>query len=408
MLLFAPIWPRCFLFTLSILRLLGALPNRVKGSWPPQRILIVNLTNNLGDALMMLPLLDALHDVIGDATIDLITESPMDVPLRVIPFLRHVHAFNPGRKIPFIGYYQVLYRMFVFTRQNLKDEPYDLALLPRWGTDPALSSYLAAITTAARRCGHDPAEEKTAQTIFPGMALLFTDISRGGEGLAEGVREELLLVACGLKKNINTGLEESSVVRSVVEMGRKVDFADCMRRLDLSIHRPYILLAPGASHPVRCWPVERFAALGIALSQDSDMDIYSVGGPADHALSKRIEDISGGLIRNLAGRTSILEVIALTQRARLLITNDSGPAHVGGSVGTPTLVLSMCPTTAIQEHGNSPLRVRPVGPHVLTLQPDRPAPGCGDRCAEATAHCILGLSVDSVFSAARGLLRERS
>lgn len=401
--LLAPIWPHPFLVALSVLRFLGLLPKRCPARWPPQRILVVNITGNLGDALMMLPLVDGLQAT--GATIDLLVQSPMDVPLRAIPFVRRVYCFDRDKKkVPLFGYYLRIYRMVKFARRQLMEQPYDLALLPRWGTDPSLSSYLAAMSTAPRRCGHDPEEDRMAESVLPGMTSLLTDVSHGGEGLAEGVREQLLLLACGLRKEFDPASEERRPVESVMEMGRSVDISECMQRLDISTQDPFMLLAPGASHPVRCWPPERFADLGMALRHKTGIAVYSIGGPMDRTLCEHIEDLSGGVIRSLAGETSILEAIALTQQATLLVSNDSGPAHIGGSVGIPTLVLSACPKTSTQEHANSPLRVRPVGPHVRVLQPDKSENGCGNQCLAPIAHCILGLTIGSVLSEAQQFL----
>lgn len=402
--LLVPIWPRVFIVILSVLRFLGVLPKRIQGTWPPQRILLVNITGNLGDALMMMPLVDALKDILPGVALDLLVESPMDTPLRAAPSVRRVYRFDRDpKKIPLLWYYLRVYRMLKFARRELWNEPYDLALLPRWGTDPSLSSYLAAMSTASRRCGHNPKEEKMAASILPGMAALLTVVSHGGEGLAEGVREQLVLRACGLKEEFDPIIEERRPVRSVVEMGRSVDISECMQRLSISMQQPFILLAPGASHPLRCWPTERFSALGVALHRKTGIAVYSLGGPADRKLCEHIELLSGGTIRSLAGQTSMLEAIALTQRAELLISNDSGPAHIGGSVGIPTLVLSACPKTSTREHATSPLRVRPVGPHVHVLQPDQSAIGCSDRCLATVAHCILGLTDEFVLTAASNL-----
>src|ERR1700738_1766565 len=97
--LLAPIWPRVFIVALSVLRFLGLLPKRVQGKWPPQRILLVNITGNLGDALMMLPLVDALQDALPGVAVDLLVESPMDTPLRAVPFVRRVYCFDRDKKI---------------------------------------------------------------------------------------------------------------------------------------------------------------------------------------------------------------------------------------------------------------------------------------------------------------------
>ena len=404
-LLLFPLRPRLVRFQVSVLRLLGFLPRRISGAWPPRQILIVNLTNNLGDALMMLPMVDALRHASPDAAIDLVIEPPMDVPLRSMPALRKVYGFKSRKStIGVLSHYLRALDMFLFIRRQLRNQTYDLALLPRWGTDPGLSAYLAAMSTAPRRCGHDPTEEAAAEDIFPGMAAMLTDISNGGIGMAEGVREQLVLAACGLIKSFEPEAEERRPVASVVAMGDAIDADACMDRLGISACENFVLLAPGASHTARRWPPERFASVGAAIYRKLGLRVFSIGGPLDQELGKRIEQLSHGLIRTLAGQTSVLESIALARRASLLVTNDSGPAHIGGSVGTPTLVLSVCPATSSDEHVNSPLRVRPVGPRVVVMQPEGNAPGCTDRCLREEAHCILGITTDAVLAKARSML----
>lgn len=396
--LLAPLWPRLFLASAGVLRFMGVLPKRIPSRWPPRRVLVVNLTSNLGDTLMMLPLMDALQGGVTGVEIDVVVQSPMDAPLRAIPYVRRVYSFGRvSRNIPIFSHYLRVFRMVQFGRRELRGVSYDLALLPRWGRDPDLSSYLAAMSTASRRCGHDPEEDQAAESVLPGMAGLLTDVSHGGAGMAEAIRERLLLQSCGLAPEFNAMVEEHRPVESVLQMARSVDICSCMERLAMEIDRPFILLAPGASHAVRCWPPERFAALGVELHGKTGVAVYSVGGPGDRRLCEDIEELSGGQVRSLAGRTSVLEAIALTRRARLLVSNDSGPAHVGGSVGTSTIVLSACPRTSTEEHANSPLRVRPVGPKVHVLQPERPQPGCRGRCTARDAHCILGIETASVL-----------
>lgn len=404
-LLLLPIQPRMLLWETRVLRLLRLLPERSQGEWPPQRILVVNVTGNLGDALMMLPLVDSLHRTLPTAEIDVVAESPMDLPLRAVRAIRRVYCFRSAKtKIPLVGHYLRVVSMVIFARRWLIGEHYDLALLPRWGTDPGLSTYLASMSSAPRRCGHDPQEEVAAEEVFPGMTALLTTVSHGGEGLAEGVREQLVLLACGLLGGIDQEREERRPVESVIQMGSSIDIAACMRRLGVAADTRLVLLSPGASHPARRWPPEWFALLGEALSSRTGAAIYSIGGIGDRALGRHIEALSGGLIRSLAGETSVLEGIALIQTASLLVTNDSGPAHIGGSVGTPTLVLSACPKTSTHEHANSPRRVRPVGPKVHVMQPPESANGCSGRCLESVAHCILGLTVESALCHAEQLL----
>jgi len=405
--LLLPIRPRVVGWQLRILRSVGLLPKRVRGQWPPKRILVVNPTHTVGDAFMMLPLLDALHRALPRAEIDLVAEPPMADPLRDVNYLRRVFVCSPPRSNNLVvrSYLRVFY-MLRFAHREFMDQIYDLALVPRWGTDPYLLTYLAAMSSAPERCGHDPKDEVSPGFPFPSMDTLLTIVSRGGKGLAEGVRQQRLLLACGFVDEIDFMKEELRPVYSAIEMGNSIDLESCMVRIGLSLAKPFILLAPGASHPARRWPADRFGELAKRLHQATGAEILTLGGASEYSLGVKIESLSCGVARNLAGKTSLLETIALMGKADLLIANDSGPAHIGGSVGAPTLVLSACPRTSIWEHPSSPRRIRPVGPLVFVLQPDEPANGCGEWCTKRTPHCIEGISTHTAEKAALSLYRK--
>lgn len=221
--------------------------------------------------------------------------------------------------------------------------------------------------------------------------------------MAEAVREQLVLAACGLPLSLDPEAEEKAVVESVLQMSESIDAHGLLEQLGLEPDQRFVLLSPGASHPARRWPAEEFATLGQRLSRKG-LRVYAFGSIGDRALGDQIATLSNGTVRNLAGRTSILEGLALIRKAAVLVTNDSGPAHMGGSLGTPTLVLSACPESSKEEHANSPLRVRPVGPRVIVLQPKTSAPGCNGRCEAPTAHCIQGISTEQVVETAEALL----
>jgi ADP-heptose:LPS heptosyltransferase len=403
-LLLLPIQPWAFCAGISALRQIGLLPQRTIGVWPPKNVLVVNLTANVGDSIMMMATLDALHRLLPAASIDVIVEGPMHQALAEAPIIRRTFRFETRKaRLPLVGHYLRVLSILRFARTRLAGESYDLAVLPRWGTDPGLSTYLAAASSAARRCGHDPKEELGTEDLFPGMTRLMTCVSTGGHGMAEAVREQLVLAACGLPLSLDPDLEERRVVDSVLQMSESADSNDLLRRLGIEPDERFVLLSPGASHPARRWPTEEFAALGQRLSR-KDLRVYVFGSMNDRALGDQIVAVSNGRLRNLAGSTSILEGLALIRRAAVLVTNDSGPAHMGGSLGTPTLVLSACPASSKEEHANSPLRVRPVGPRVIVLQPEASAPGCSGRCEAPTAHCIQGIRIERVLQTAEALL----
>jgi len=102
--------------------------------------------------------------------------------------------------------------------------------------------------------------------------------------------------------------------------------------------RPLVVLQPGASHPHKRWDPARFAAVGDAFAARGAQ--VAVNGSEDEAL------LVAAVCRamrspawDLAGRLSVGGLAALLARARLLVSNDTGPAHLSRAVGTPTVTV---------------------------------------------------------------------
>ncbi|MBU0519123.1 glycosyltransferase family 9 protein, partial [bacterium] len=89
----------------------------------------------------------------------------------------------------------------------------------------------------------------------------------------------------------------------------------------------------------RRWPLENFAALADLLSQRLGVRVILVGAPDEVPYVERAIAMMRETPVNLAGRTTLREVIALMDRMNLFITNDSGPLHLAYAMGTPTISL---------------------------------------------------------------------
>jgi heptosyltransferase-3 len=394
---------------LTLLRLARMLPPRTRELIdPPQRVLVVNITDFVGDTVMMLPLLDRLHAIMPSATVDVVTSASMAAFMRQIPYLGNVHGIETrGSRLPIWSVYRKLALMIHFVRSEVYDISYDMCLLPRWGKDDSMSIYLASMTSALRIMGHDPDDETDRQNPFPGSRGLLTCVSTGGGGLPEAIRELRLLEKCGLVGALDLVAEEKQPIGALLQIAGRVSLPKLKFRHELD-EVPYVLMAPGASHPARRWPPERFAETAIELHARFGMPILMIGGAGDAAIGELIEQLADKSVRSLIGGTNLTETVAIIKGAKLLIANDSGPAHIGAGLGIPTVVLSVCPLDCESEHANSPLRVRPIGPVVRVLRPEKSADGCDGRCLASAAHCILGLQVEAVLRQAEALLSART
>ncbi len=113
------------------------------------------------------------------------------------------------------------------------------------------------------------------------------------------------------------------------------------KELELGLTLPipdgrYVVLAPGASCPARCYDPERFAAVAVGIAQATGLAIKVVGSEKERALAERV---CGSVGHSLAGETTVPELAALIAGAALVVTNNSGPLHFADAFGRPTVVL---------------------------------------------------------------------
>jgi ADP-heptose:LPS heptosyltransferase len=99
-----------------------------------------------------------------------------------------------------------------------------------------------------------------------------------------------------------------------------------------------VCLHAGGRTPARRWAPERFAAVGDALAQRG-LSVVLTGSEAERGITGRIRESMTAPAMDLAGRTSLGALAALLRRARLLVSNDTGVAHLGEAVGAPSVVL---------------------------------------------------------------------
>src|SRR5437773_606869 len=106
---------------------------------------------------------------------------------------------------------------------------------------------------------------------------------------------------------------------------------------------PLILLNPNASDllPLRRWPPMRYVELSRRLLERyPDLFIAFTGAPAEASVNNRLAaEVSSNRVISLAGKTTLRQVLVLYTRSRILVTNDSGPAHFASM--TPIHVITL-------------------------------------------------------------------
>lgn len=102
----------------------------------------------------------------------------------------------------------------------------------------------------------------------------------------------------------------------------------------------FVVISPAASKAERNWLPERYAAVADYLSS-KQFKIILCGGPGklDKLLGQQIEQHTNNISQSYIGKTSLKQMLALLQKAQMVIAPDTGPAHMATTVQTPVVGL---------------------------------------------------------------------
>ena len=114
-----------------------------------------------------------------------------------------------------------------------------------------------------------------------------------------------------------------------------------LNNLGIDIHKQTIVgINPGAAYgSAKCWLPDRFRSVTEKLLLDPRVVVLYFGDPAGAPLVHEICQGLGPRVINLAGKTSLRELLALIQLCNVFLTNDSGPMHIASALGTPLVAL---------------------------------------------------------------------
>jgi len=324
-------------------------------------------TSALGDVVLVTPALRALAAQAG-APVEILT-SPAYAPLfRGLPFVSRVWV------LPREGGVQELLRAM--------DEggPFDLAV------DFQNKARTLAILLRLR------ARRRLRLVKRKGIRGALGSLFGGGPILDEKPAAALYFDALE-----PLGLRPGDLRPQVALLPEALELA--ARLVDPAGGAPLVGLAPGARWSLKRWPPERFAEVGAALQREG-VEVVLVGGPEDRA---ELDRLRSGLARPPLGETASLDVAGLAavlSRLSLLVTVDSGPAHLAQAVGTP--VIAVFGPTSQRRWGPAP----GLGGVVALPLSCSPCTNYGKGgCAQGDRACLEALPAEVVLEAARAALR---
>jgi heptosyltransferase II len=151
--------------------------------------------------------------------------------------------------------------------------------------------------------------------------------------------------------------------------------------------------------PAKRWPIDRFAAVVQQVSASIKTAVWlNLGSASDWTLGEQLKKAAGGRVLNLAGKTSLRQLMALLRVCDVVLTNDSGPMHLAAALGTRVIVPfgSTSPElTGPGLPGNERHRI------LRALVPCSP---CFRRTCPIDFRCMAGISVEAVVTAVQDMV----
>jgi len=346
----------------------------------PEKIerVVVRGVNWVGDAVMTVPALRALRRALPGARVTLATRPWAEGIFAGADFIDDLLVTRNDLSKP-----AALFR----EAREWRARRFDLALLFPNSFAPALAAALAGVPA---RVGY----------ATQGRSALLTE--RVPVPVWRGTRHEVFYYL-NLVAELERRLYGSSSVETRepdaelrVTDSRLREAGALLREHGARPGRTLVAVCPGSTNSrAKRWPAERFAAVADLLHEKVGAEIVLVGAAEELDISLEVGRHMRARPVVLTGKTDLAQTAAVLKAADLLVTNDTGPAHVAAAVGCPVVVI-FGPT--------NPVTTRPYS---TTAEVVRRPPDCAPcmlRDCPIDHRCMTAITPEEVFGhAARAL-----
>jgi heptosyltransferase-2 len=328
---------------------------------------------------MTIPALRALRRVLPDAHITVVIRTGTKGIFSDVDFIDEILVYD--RKNAFSVVPQV---------REWKRRRFDLAVLFQNAFEAALIPFLAGVPL---RLGY-ATESRQALLTHP---LPLPDWRSS--------RHEVfyyLYVVTALEQMLfgrSTVCEAEPDASIQISEARKAQAAELLRAYGVSEEDSVVAICPGSINSrAKRWSPESYATLADRLIE-SKRRVLLIGSKDETDVS---EDVTRRMRQEaivLTGKTTLDQITAVLDRADLIVTNDTGPAHIGAALGRPTIVI-FGPT--------NPLTTRPFAPEAVILRHPPDCAPCMLRDCPIDHRCMTAITVDEVFEQSHELLKRGS
>jgi len=333
--------------------------------------LLIRAVNWVGDAVMTTPALAVVREKFPAAEIVLLANPLVSQLFMPHPAIDRVITFDRN------GHHRGVRGRLLLARE-IRRERFDCAIILPNSFDSALIPWLAGIP---RRIGKKS----------DGRSLLLTDGFIPAKEMTDGHEVEYYLHLMRFF-GISGRVRRPHLTTTSAEQTEATD-----RLAQAGITDADVLLAinPGAAFgSAKRWYPERFAEVAQTLSAEWGAKVVIFGGPGETDMASEISAALHGRCLNLAGKTSVRQLMALIQRCNFFITNDSGPMHIAAAFDVPLVAIF----GSTDHKGTAPCSDRAV-----VVRKDIDCAPCKLRECPTDHRCMTAVTVDDVASAAQKL-----
>jgi ADP-heptose:LPS heptosyltransferase len=335
------------------------------------RILIIQL-RQIGDILLTTPVISYLKQVLGTAQIDFLTQPLGKQIVETHPLIDNLYIYD--KKSPF--------KQIRNMRKHAYDAIFDFMGNPR-------TRILIAFSQAKWKVGRGK-----------GLRSLFYNLPISESEYPNYVPLEKIKFVDAWLKKLNIKSQEPQKIRPELNLTPSDhQFVNDWTKTE-GLTSPYVILIPTHRHPIRRWGEQQFQRLGLKINEKIGYPIYLAYGPGEEELINRIRNGHKMVIRALP-QTTIRQMAAIFQKAKFIVTNDSGPMHIAVAVGTPTVTI-YGPTLARDWHPTSG-NYQEGGKDIPLWSKDVACVGCHLSHCPVGHICMTHMSVDHVFKACQEL-----
>ncbi len=341
------------------------------------KVLVIQ-TAFLGDVLLSIPLLERVKQYYPDSKLTLLCRKGLGEIFRELKICDEVIELNKKNR-----------REFSTTLFELRKTKFDLLLCPH-------QSYRSAFMAYQIR-----AKIKIGFKEWWNLFIFNRGVKRNMD-LPDALRQLSLFTLVDPKvKEAIKEYQTTKVIPDLANMGLQTRIRAHPRYSEIlkefAIPSGAAFIAPGSVWATKRWTPEGFRAVSAEVAKTTP--VVFVGAPDEAALCEEIsKPVSNS--QNLAGKTSLLELLVLFTEGSFLLSNDSGAMHMASVAELPTVAI-FGPT--VPSFGYQPWQKRALIVENVNLK-CRPCGKHGhNKCPIGTHECMTSISSEMVLSAIRTL-----